>query len=739
MRARARWGAALCVVAAVSALAAQPARAQAQGCKRALVVTLPGVTWADVSRVGPPHLLAAARAGSVGSVSVRTIATRTTYASGYATIGAGARMEGGGTTGGMVGDEDALRAPGPIEGVVASGVEELRRLADEAGYGARPGALGSAIGDGVLAAVGNADTGKPPPTPAGFERWALLAAMDEGGVVDLAATGTGLLQRDPRAPFGVRTDPRSARSALRDVLADPCASAVVDPGDLTRADMASVAAPGRWKDARARSLLAADSLLGFLRAELDPARDLLLVVSPTAPAWAGEAHLGVALAVGEDWPRGSVLQSASTRRAGVVTLPDVAPTLLAHLGRARPSGMTGGPWFAVEASADDPVAAAVDLDEEATFVDRLKPKVSVVFIGAQVIVYAVALVTLARGGGGWVGRDRTRRPARRLEAVLELAALAVVAFPASTYLAGVLEGHELGTVAFIGALVSTDAALVALAWVIAREPLTRLLALTAGTALLLIADLATGEHLQLNTVFGYSPIVAGRFAGIGNIAFAVLGGAGVVAGTLMVHVAPHRRAALAGTAALFAAVVVADGAPQLGSDVGGVLALVPSLGITLFLLLGRKPSARVVVVAAAATAIVLAAFLAVDLARPPQQRTHLARLWTDVGDRGAGVLVETVRRKAEANLRVFLSTAYTLFVPPAVGVMAWLLVRPRGRWERLAADFPRARAGLVGGLVLSVLGFAVNDSGIVIPAVVLSYLVPFALLVHLSLDRREAR
>jgi hypothetical protein len=36
-----------------------------------------------------------------------------------------------------------------------------------------------------------------------------------------------------------------------------------------------------------------------------------------------------------------------------------------------------------------------------------------------------------------------------------------------------------------------------------------------------------------------------------------------------------------------------------------------------------------------------------------------------------------------------------------------------------------------------VLGFAVNDSGIVVPAVVLSFLVPMALLVHLVLEMDE--
>jgi hypothetical protein len=40
--------------------------------------------------------------------------------------------------------------------------------------------------------------------------------------------------------------------------------------------------------------------------------------------------------------------------------------------------------------------------------------------------------------------------------------------------------------------------------------------------------------------------------------------------------------------------------------------------------------------------------------------------------------------------------------------------------------------------LLAVIGFAVNDSGISIPAVILSFLVPMALIVHLLLKDRLA-
>jgi hypothetical protein len=92
-------------------------------------------------------------------------------------------------------------------------------------------------------------------------------------------------------------------------------------------------------------------------------------------------------------------------------------------------------------------------------------------------------------------------------------------------------------------------------------------------------------------------------------------------------------------------------------------------------------------------------------------------------------------RKASTNLRVFTNTIWTYLVPFALLLIGWLFLRPRGRWDKLAITHPRLRAGLVSALVLSVIGFFVNDSGIVIPALMLSFIVPFALLIHLSLER----
>jgi hypothetical protein len=728
-----RWAATIFIGAALSSIAS-PASAQPDDCSRVVVFTTPAVTWEDVDRVEPPNLLELVDEGAAGSVSVRAISPRTSYAAGFTTLGGGSRI-------------DALRHQvtpnlqlvdrvgfviGPARfdlSAELSGARDLRAEARADGYGAEPGALGSALetADIPVTTVGNADTGYPTaPAPAGPGHWVLLGAMDEDGVVEQAVAGPQLLEEMPDAPFGVRTNQDFIETATARVLDKGCGVTFVDHGDLERADEWALATGRLQVAARDEALLAADDTLGAVMTQLDFERDLLLVVSPTSPWWDWDVHLGIAVARGPGFEAGDTLQSAFTRRRGVISLTDVAPTVLAHLGLPRPESMTGRRWFSVEGP-EDRVEAGVTIDRESIFVENMKTPVSAGFVIAQVLIYVLAIVFIAR-------RERPSHESRYGRGA-EWAALGVVAFPISTFLAGAVDQHALGIPGMVAVLVAIDLALVAGSVLFLRDSFDRLLAITAITFLVLCADLLTGGRLQLNTVLGYSPVVGGRYAGLGNIAFAILGISALLTGALIVHRGQGRRVTLIIAAVIFAAAVFFDGAPQLGSDVGGVLALVPALGVTILLLAGRRPNWRVAVIAVVGAAVLVGLFLAIDLSRPDDQQTHLARLYEDVRDRGASVMVDTIGRKLRANIRLFRSTLWTYFVPPALLVIAFLLRRPRGRWQALAEAYPKLRSGLLGGLLLAVIGFALNDSGIVIPAVILTYLVPMSVILHLRLLR----
>ena len=81
-----------------------------------------------------------------------------------------------------------------------------------------------------------------------------------------------------------------------------------------------------------------DPALGPLLSRIDPARDLVMVVAPVAPGNAAElttfAIAGPGIGPGR-------ARSATTRRDGYVTLPDVGVTVLDALGVTVPDAMNG--------------------------------------------------------------------------------------------------------------------------------------------------------------------------------------------------------------------------------------------------------------------------------------------------------------------------------------------------------------------------------------------------------------
>ncbi|HEX2050001.1 MAG TPA: hypothetical protein VHJ34_05120 [Actinomycetota bacterium] len=695
---RARAGAAALAAAALAPFAGLVAARAAPACGRAVVVTLPGVTWADVRAAGATEVLEVASEGALGSMSVRTTRARTGYPSAFASIGAGARIDGALVAIGPDPSPEGSGVPrgtaGELPPAAVLEVDDVRDRARAGGYDAVPGALAGAL-DTPVFAIGiarRADARLRDPA------FVALAAMEPDGSV-------------AGASIAPARDGRGERAAVEAALDAPCATTIVAPGAL-----AAVDGPAASAAERARALAAADDLVGTVHEELDPARDLLLVVTPTTPRRVDDVHLGVAIAWGRGFGAGTVLRSASTRVAGIVTLQDVAPTVVAHHEAHRPAAMIGRAFDAAPGG-DDRVGAAIALDRESVFAYGIQPEVIVAYVVAQIALYVAVAVVVRRSTSA------------RAASVASAAMVAVLVFPLASYVVGALDGHALGTAGYAGALIAADAALTAGIAAALRAPLDRALAATLATVAVVVIDLVLPTDLQLNAVFGNLPVLGARFSGIGNPAFAVLGTSAVVAGAAIVQRWGAGARPLVAAGALFAVVVVADGAPQLGSDVGGVIALVPALGVTFALLSGRRAGWRVVAWTLAGAVLALAVFLVLDVTGSPQFRTHLGRLFEAVRDRGPGVFVETVARKLRTNVGVFRVTFWTFFVPPVVVALAVALLR----WDELGRRLPALRAGFVGALLVAVLGGAVNDSGIVIPAMCLGVLVPAALLARLEL------
>jgi len=631
---------------------------------KVVLVGIPGLSIEDLSNATMPNLTELARRGAVAASAVRTLSDRPSTTEGYASLGAGAKVRAG-PEAGIV--SEATTGRGAIE--VRDAAHTIR-LNQRRNVASPPGALGDALRRAGLrtAVVGNG----------------AVALMGSDGTVDAG-----------RAAPDLGSDPAALRGEV---------AAALEAADAVLVD------PGRAAGTRSQALASADRALGEVVTLAGPDALLLMVsVAPPGEKW----DLAPMVAAGPGVEKGR-LHSPSTRRPGLVTLTDVAPTVLQALGAEVPGAMVGHPLRYRPGS----TGLLLDVDRDASLREDLYSRVIYVYIAFQAVVYLLAMLAGRLGG-----LERAGRP-------LRLLVLAFAAWPLATFAAWVIPGITRLGGWLIVVLLGVDLLVVAFAVRARRHPLAPLAWICAATVAVLVVDVATGARLQLSSFLGYSgPYTAGRFSGFGNAAFAALASSALVVAALHVQRAPRRRDALVTAGALLTLVALVDGAPSLGSDVGGLLTLVPVFGVAFLALAGRRPSWPTVLGGATATVAGLALATGVDMLRPADARTHLGRLAARVRDEGLEPLVTTMARKAEGSLATFASP-WSWAIPVIFLYGLYALLRARGVPEPLADTTP-LRVGAIAMVATGLLGCLLNDSGVVVPAVVFVYLAPFVTLLVL--------
>jgi hypothetical protein len=716
---------AVAIVGIVVGAATPAMAADAPAARRVLVFSLPFVSWEDLDTYDAPNLERFLDHAAIAGLTSRSDRRATKLADGYLTLGAGTRAVGDPATDGDalgVGERFGKDTASDVyfqrtgrhlsRGIVSLAMPRVVAVNESLLYDAELGAMAVALRDAGVhrAVVANADGLQPdsPPSPmtSTYRRQAALSLVDPRGRLPDGKVDGELLTPDPTAPWGLRLNRDATFDAFRRSWKDR-AVVVVEGSDLVRADTyRAYASPVRKEVMTGQAIHRTDRLFGRLLDEVDVTRDTVMVVGPA------HSTRAVTLTVlGMQGPaiEPGLLRSATTRRSGFVQLIDIAPTILDQLDVERPTSMEGRP---VEVGSDGGSASErreliVRADEAAQFRDL---RVGEVQTAAVVFAAALALGTylMFRRPRPETWRDR-----------LGTAALCVLAYLPATFVLRAFPTHEWGFLAFWALLVVISGVLAAVYLRIARDRyLDALLIALLLPVVLLLIDVLVGTPLQFNSALGYSPTVAGRFTGFSNPAYAVVAASTVLAAPLLAQRIGGKRGTWIGVG-LLAVVVVVDGAPFWGSDVGGILSMVPAFGVTAVMMLGWKVRWRTVGWCIVALVVALGAATALDMSRPPERRTHLGRLVERIEDRGIGDFIVVVQRKLADNLGSLSQSIWGFMLPIALVLGLWLFWHARHRLRALVEDAPAARIGGTGLAIVALLGWALNDSGIAIPGVML--------------------
>ncbi|MDH4159519.1 MAG: hypothetical protein OEV62_04625 [Actinomycetota bacterium] len=657
-----------------------------------VVVGVGGLTWDDITRDQTPTLAGLLDGAAVGHLSVRSVYRVTCPVDAWLTVGSGRRSAVQRVPGADESDNEASlndfcpRIPPLRDGRVV-GWQELVDYNRTLSFDATLGLLGQTAADADRCVLGVGPGG------------ALAAATEDGSVARYVADPVALVPAD----------------------LSECALSVVDLGTVDERDPAS--------PARGRQVSRLDSeLAGLVPVLPEDATVVLLAASNSRPV----AELQAIAVTGPGFPAG-LLTSTSTKQDGLVLLTDITPTLFDLLGFPPSPDFVGAP---VTSAPRDGGWEGL----RAGLVEQSRKVEVYTEVAAPFFTALVPLQLALYGWAAWAFRRRSADPKgrRRVLRVTGWVAVVCSAIPVSTFLANLTPWWRWENP-------HTWLVLLVLGWSVVIGGLARVLSrradlmaemgLVAGaTAVVLGADMVTGGSLQTASLMGYSPTIAGRLYGFGNVAFALFA-------TAMIYLAAWladglerrgRRGAAAGVVvALGVTALVIDGLPELGSDFGGVIAIAAAFGVLMLGVLELRLSPLRLVWLVAFGLLVVIGISVVDWLRPSEERSHLGRFVQQVAD---GELVSIISRKLGNNLDILFSSVLGLLVPFAVLFLALVLMRPSDRTTSVLRQAyqraPLLQPALSAWLVAMVVGFAVNDSGIAIPAVGIMLTLP--LLISLS-------
>jgi hypothetical protein len=695
-----------------------------------ILVAVTGLEWNDVRTLSTPALWELSRQGSVGTVAARSVRPTSCPADGWLAVSAGVRAADA-----QVPEDTCRTLAEPTLDVPLPGWADYTESVASQPYAARLGLFGDTLaaagvpvtGIGPGAAIATAD-GDGYPVGTYLRRAAAPAELEQAVrdallVSDLVVVDAGSV-RDPgfataRRPGGQPEVEEAEEAEPEDILPDD------EPGEPSPTDVEVIVEPTRAEQVR----VVDQRIDAVIRASARSGATVLVV----SLADSGRAGLQLAIAEGPA-PGGAVygqslLGAGSTRQPGLVLTTDVTSTVLAILGLDPLPGTTGAQIVPVDgpATATARMQRLYDITQEARQVTRVSSPYLTYLVLGQALLFIAAAIVLTRA--------RRMRPALR---ILRVAGLALGAATIASFLVGLLPWWRAGTpsVGFWLSLLGWTVAITALAlagpW---RHSLFGPAGVVAGvTAAVLVVDALTGSMLVIDAPMGAHRLMAARFYGMSNQAFAMVAAASLLLAMAVAQPLVDRglrRRAVAAVAVIGVVVTLVNGAPGLGSDFGGPPGLILGFTVLGLAVAGRKVRWRALLLVAGVAVVVVGGFAAVDWMRPPADRTHLGRFFATVIDGG---LWEVVVRKYGVQFRVLTLWRYVVLSVGGILLTALVLVGPRPRsgaglrgssplagLRQAVPLLPAAIAAI--GLALGV-GVLINDSGIVIAATGIAIAVP---------------
>ena len=518
--------------------------------------------------------------------------------------------------------------------------------------------------------------------------------------------------------------------SIREYESSAYAAIAVDSGDLYRAGTYRLQYPGPtaavyWQQA----LASFDSVVGAVLDRMGPA-DVLMIYSPLSETTSESCEddgYGPLLVYGGGYE--GILSSASTGRSGLVTALDISATLAGFCGEAgqieNGTPLYGEkPLFIGKSGGFPTTSEIVDyLENEADLADAICDGQSLMNILLCVLLF------LAFGCSAVMLSPRIKLPLRMADIMIICTRLFWVvasAFPVSTYLMVGLARNPGSPADMVALCITVTIALSAIAIAIgklSKRWLYSLLFLMVLTVLVIVIDQLSGAHLSRVGFLSYQPVKLGRFTGIGNEGAAVLFGSWMMLSGLLLNRFPTLKIAKLFAKVLFPvlslALLAVIIAPWWGSNFGALVWVTIGTFAAWWMFRGHRITWKIVACTMLGCVAMVLLLIIVD---GLGGQSHLGATASRLASEGIAYVPVIVGNMLKLSID-------TLFYSPFLSValafiwvyLAWLRIRKPVPYDVFWDRNYFFKSAFTASMIVSVVVMLVEDSGLLLPALVLVY------------------
>ena len=580
---------------------------------------------------------------------------------------------------------------GKIEGRYSVGNIEIGRLYvqnEDNRYSPHIGLLGDVLhNNGLKTAIyGNSDTIDY------IYRYASFIPMDSKGLIDYGNVDNILIE-DEKYPYGLKTDYNKIINEIQ-AIKDEASLFVIDTGDLFRLHTASsYISEDRFFEQRGNILSDIDNFIGNLIDNISKEESLLFIFSPNS----GEEKVnGSRLSPLILWGSnisGGILSSSTTKYPGIVSNIDIGPTVAdffdIKMEKAAGNKIT---WEKRE----DVFSFVKSMNGRIDLTSKVRTRSLTSYGVISIIILLLSTFFLIIKFKADFNIKKT----------IKVLLLFLYGIPLIFIISSLLNINNI----YRFFLVITIFSIVYLFIISRYNNVSTLYILTFLYFIVIILDILLNNVFSKFSVLSYDPIIGARYYGIGNEMVGLL----LPIAMISINLIYKKLKNIVVLSFLLLLAVVLVGHPQLGANVGGMICFLSASLLFLFEAMERKFTFKNIILIALAVGLFLGILAFIDIKFNPNP-THLGRALMKVGSEGLYIANNIILRKLMMNIKLVGNSFWTKVLFSNIIVQGILSYFYRNGYEHLIKR--EINKGYISSLFGSIIGFLVNDSGLVLAAI----------------------